>query len=56
MSSPNEPRILVPSGRGVVKNINASEKIKNRVKLSALGPQTASSKEKQTTDYSTTNN
>jgi hypothetical protein len=37
-------------------NINASEKIKNRVKLSALGPQTASSKEKQTTDNSTTNN
>jgi hypothetical protein len=37
-------------------NINASEKIKNRVKLSALGPQTASSKEKQTTDNSTTDN
>jgi len=37
-------------------NINASEKIENRVKLSALGPQTASSKEKQTTDNSTTDN
>jgi hypothetical protein len=37
-------------------NINASEKIKNRVKLSALGPQTASSKEKQTRDNSTTDN
>jgi len=37
-------------------NINASEKIKNRVKLSALGSQTASSKEKQTTDNSTTDN
>jgi hypothetical protein len=37
-------------------NINASEKIKNSVKLSALGPQTASSKEKQTTDNSTTDN
>jgi hypothetical protein len=37
-------------------NINASEKIKNRVKLSALGPQTASSKEKQTTDNTTTDN
>jgi hypothetical protein len=37
-------------------NINASEKIKNRVKLSALDPQTASSKEKQTTDNSTTDN
>jgi hypothetical protein len=37
-------------------NINASEKIKNRVKLSALGTQTASRKEKQTTDNSTTDN
>jgi hypothetical protein len=37
-------------------NINASEKINNRVKLSALGTQTASSTEKQTTDNSTTEN
>ncbi|NQE33935.1 Dihydroxy-acid dehydratase [Microcoleus sp. IPMA8] len=35
-------------------NINASEKINNRVKLSALGTQTASSKEKQTTEQQTT--
>lgn len=35
-------------------NINASEKIKNRVKLSALGSQTASSKEKQTTQQQIT--
>jgi dihydroxy-acid dehydratase len=34
----------VPSGRGVVKNINASEKIKNSVKLSALGSQQPAAK------------
>jgi dihydroxy-acid dehydratase len=42
----------VPSGRGVVKNINASEKIKNSVKLSALGSQQPAAKKnrQQTTD------
>jgi dihydroxy-acid dehydratase len=46
----------VPSGRGVVKNINASEKIKNSVKLSALGTQQPAAKKnrQQTTQQQTT--
>jgi dihydroxy-acid dehydratase len=46
----------VPSGRGVVKNINASEKIKNSVKLSALGSQQPAAKKnrQQTTQQQTT--
>jgi dihydroxy-acid dehydratase len=46
----------VPSGRGVVKNINASEKIKNSVKLSALGSQQPAAKKnrQQTTQQQIT--
>ena len=46
----------MPSGRGVVKNINASEKIKNSVKLSALGSQQPAAKKnrQQTTQQQTT--